>query len=97
MTDTEEDLVVKINKILESVMKKDFERYEHHGVKVWVDSNLKGQHREHNLCFNCDKFKPEADDHCQKAYDLFHFCKINYMSTPVFECADFKEDEPNVE
>jgi hypothetical protein len=34
------------------------EKYVHHEAEVSVDSELKGKHRQHCLCFQCDHFKP---------------------------------------
>jgi len=71
-----------------------FEQYEHHGEVVWVNSELKGQHREHNLCFSCEKLViNDPETNCPLAQKLFEFCYVDDMVTPVFECPEFKEKE----
>ncbi len=71
------------------MMSKSYEQYEHHGVIVWVDSELKGNHRDRNLCFSCNKFTSHGG--CTKATELYKFCVENNMTTPVAECPDFSE------
>lgn len=39
--------------------------YNHHGVDVWVRSDLQGKHREHCLCFRCSRLN--IDDREKKA------------------------------
>lgn len=77
--------------------------YVHHGTEVAVRSNLKGKHREHCLCFTCDKFKDnvklksENDEVsipravCMKATELYQFAKKYNVVTPVWECTDYAE------
>ena len=71
----------------------EFERYLHHGKQVWTRKVLKGKHREHCLCFSCGNFKPGTDDNCERAQKLFEYCVRYDMTTPVFECPDFKEKD----
>ena len=67
------------------------ERYEHHGTVVAVQSHLKGTHREHCLCFaGCALFKQGTPENCPKAQELYLFCVKHGMTTPVFECPDYK-------
>lgn len=33
------------------------EKYIHHGKEVFVDSELKGKHKQHCLCWKCGKFE----------------------------------------
>jgi len=72
-----------------------YQMYEHefsNGNKalVFVREDLKGKHREHCLCYNCNKFKPEKKrGHCKLAKKLFDFCVKNNMVTPVWECPAF--------
>lgn len=69
-----------------------FEKYEHHGKDVWVKSSLKGKHREHCLCFSCDKFFPEdRNKNCKKANLLYNLDIALNMTTPVWECDTFGE------
>jgi len=65
------------------------ERYEHHGREVAVDSSLKGRHREHCLCYVCDRFKPGAADHCPIAARIYQTCVDLGVVTPVWECPEF--------
>lgn len=69
-------------------------QYEHHGREVYVDEALRGKHREHCLCFQCDHFLPDGDEHrdrnCQFANLLFAFDQAFGMVTPVWECPYFR-------
>jgi hypothetical protein len=38
----------------------NIEKYEHHQGVVSVRSDLKGKHRDHCLCYHCEKFKPQG-------------------------------------
>jgi hypothetical protein len=68
------------------------EKYNHHGIDVWVDPSLKGKHREHCLCWSCKKFTP--DDrmlNCKIANLLFSICQLESLVTPVYECPIYEE------
>lgn len=66
------------------------EQYEHHGTKVFVDSELKGKHREHCLCYKCKEFTPEnRNTNCGIASLLFQLCCLCNITTPVWECPNF--------
>jgi len=70
------------------------ERYEHHGVTVWVYSDLRGKHRRHCLCFDCQSFYPDVPDmNCKIAEALFRFDRLNGLVTPVYECPEFIKSE----
>jgi len=67
-------------------------KYKHHGIDVSVREDLKGKHREHCLCWNCAKFKPEdREANCQIANLLYKFDILHNVTTPVWECKKFKE------
>jgi hypothetical protein len=69
-----------------------YERYDHHGKLVWVRKDLKGKHREHCLCFSCSKLNIEdREKNCPIANALFALCVQFNLTTPVFECPEFKE------
>ena len=65
------------------------EKYEHHGKEVSVQSELKGLHREHCLCFQCDRFKIGQENNCSIAKQLYHLCVTFNLVTPVYECPEF--------
>jgi len=70
----------------------EVERYRHHGNKVAVRSALKGLHRDHCLCWVCDKFQPEyPDDNCPIANALYALDVLTGCVTPVWECPEFEE------
>ena len=72
-------------------MNEGIVEYKHHGAKVKVQSALRGQHREHCLCWqDCKKFKPGTEEHCKKAALLYAFCRAFNMVTPVWECPDYE-------
>jgi hypothetical protein len=71
---------------------KTFEQYEHHGATVTVRSDLKGQHREHCLCFQgCTAFKPDQPDNCPIAAAVYKNCVDFNIVTPVWECPRFQQ------
>lgn len=65
------------------------ERYVHHGREVAVDSELKGKHRSHCLCYVCDRFKPGTPANCPIAQRVYETCVEHDLVTPVYECPDF--------
>ncbi len=65
------------------------ERYVHHGQVVYVRSDLKGRHREHCLCFTCNKFKPGREGHCPIAKRIYDTCVEHGVVSPVYECPDY--------
>ena len=68
------------------------EKYKHHDEEVFVDSRLKGKHRDHCLCHKCKKFTP--DDYatqCPIANELFGVCLNHGLVTPVYECPEFDD------
>jgi hypothetical protein len=70
--------------------------YVHHGAKVTVREDLKGTHRDHCLCFSCAKFRPNNHgENCRVANDTFANCAKHNLTTPVFECLNFVEGEPD--
>jgi hypothetical protein len=72
------------------------EKYNHHGLEVSVDSELKGKHRDHCLCYKCEFFKPEdRGNNCEIANQLYKLCVMFYLVTPVYECPAFKMKENN--
>lgn len=73
------------------------ERYKHHDREVAVQSDLKGKHREHCLCFNYKNFDPDnREENCPIANMLYCFCVLTGLTTPVYECPEFVlEEEDN--
>ena len=66
------------------------EQYEHHGQVVSVDSELKGKHREHCLCFKCARFvADERERSCPMANALYALDVAFGTVTPVYECPEF--------
>jgi hypothetical protein len=66
-------------------------QYEHHGKMVSVDEILKGTHRQHCLCFRCEKFIPtDIEENCRIANLLFLVDQACEITTPVFECEKFR-------
>jgi hypothetical protein len=73
-----------------------FVSYDHYGSINFVREDLKGQHREHCLCFSCLKFHPKPEDmseNCPRARLLYNFCVLTGMVTPVWECSEFAENK----
>ena len=66
-------------------------KYKHHGVNVSVREDLKGKHREHCLCWICEKFNSkDRETNCNIANKLFEFDKYYSVTTPVWECKKFR-------
>jgi len=59
---------------------------------------VKGQHREHCLCFSCAKFHPEdRERNCRVANLLYAVCQAMGIVTPVWECgAGYEAKEETV-
>jgi hypothetical protein len=71
-----------------------YEKYEHHGNVVWVRSDLKGKHREHCLCFNCNELNIDnRKKNCSIANALYKLDVKYAITTPVFECPYFDQKE----
>ena len=73
-----------------------YERYVHwEGCpEVMVKKDLKGKHREHCLCWNCQKFDPkDREKNCPRANTIFALCVLLDMTLPVWECALFGPEE----
>ena len=67
-------------------------KYNHHGKKVYVDEDLKGQHRAYCLCWRCKDFDPEdRAENCPIANLNFALDVLTGIVTPVWECPNFKE------
>lgn len=70
---------------------KRYKAYLHHGTSVWVREDLQGKHREHCLCHFCQKFNPgKPENNCSIANLLYAVCLNNSITTPVWECPEFK-------
>jgi len=70
-----------------------FEQYVHHNKKMWVRKLLKGKHKDNCLCYDCALFKPDSEDNCKIAQEIY---KMNFLLgavTPVHECINFNERE----
>ena len=67
-------------------------RYDHNGIDVAVDADLRGMHRGYCLCYRCAKFHPASlRSNCAIAQVLYRLDILAGITTPVWECADFKE------
>jgi hypothetical protein len=67
--------------------------YKHHGNPVWVRVDLKGRHREFCLCHSCKLFKPDTPQNCEIAASLFSHCIRHQITTPVWECPKFQDNQ----
>lgn len=71
-----------------------FIQYEHHEAMVFVRDDLKGLHRDHCLCYSCERFKPGSKENCRIAKEVYALCVRLDLVTPVWECPIFVEGEP---
>lgn len=73
--------------------------YDHvhaNGTKttVFVDSELRGKHREHGLCYNnCLDFKPGQPDNCEIAQSNYEQALKFGIVTPVYECPRYNNPD----
>jgi len=67
--------------------------YEHHGTMVAVREDLKGLHREYCLCHSCAKFKPNTPENCEIAQAVFENCVRFHITTPMWECPEYDDNE----
>jgi len=71
-----------------------FERYAHHGTRVWVRKDLRGRHREHCLCYSCKSFHPDDPrNNCSIARKVYALCVEQGLTLPVWECPVFVKDK----
>lgn len=69
-------------------------QYEHHGLTMSVQSELKGKNREHCLCYTCENFVPDCRKYnCPIAQKIYDACVENGIVTPVYECAKYEPEE----
>lgn len=65
--------------------------YKHHGEHVHVREDLKGRHREHCLCYDCELFKPNMINNCPIAEKVYNLDRETGLTTPVWECMYFRQ------
>ena len=75
------------------MMSKLFIKYDHHGKDVYVQSNLKGLHKQHCLCYSCEKFYPNTQQNCIIAQSVFEINVKYGITSPVWECPEFEKRE----
>jgi hypothetical protein len=73
----------------------NFTKYKHHGdQEVWVNTGLKGNHKQYCLCYSCKKFIPGTiENNCKIANMVFGICLVNDLVLPVWECPIFEENK----
>ena len=70
------------------------EFYNHHGAPTAVQTHLKGRHREHCLCYSCDRLcLSNWEENCFKANILYRICVALKLTIPVWECEDWQPRE----
>ena len=70
----------------------DFEVYKYHNRIVSVREDLKGRHREHCLCYSCQRFDSERRArNCDISNKVFDLCAEEELVLPVWECPLFIE------
>lgn len=62
---------------------------EHHGKQVFGQADLVGKHREHCLCYGCEKFFPGQQNNCMIAERIYRICVLHNVVSPVYECPEF--------
>ena len=72
---------------------KRFEQYKHHGADlVRVRSDLKGEHQDFCLCYDCKRFHPGTQANCRISQAVFELCVEHNLVTPMWECPTFIQD-----
>ena len=74
-----------------------YTKYLHHDVEVRVRADLKGLHRDHCLCFECEDFAPGTQQNCSIAAAIYSNCVRFNVVTPVWECPRFVPGTPKAE
>jgi len=64
--------------------------YTHHRLVVWVQSHLKGKHKQHCLCYHCQRFHPGTIFNCKIAKAVYENCVKYGITTPMWECPNFR-------
>jgi hypothetical protein len=57
---------------------------------VAVFEDLIGLHREHCLCYRCEKYYPDTPENCWLAEEIYRMNKKYNLVTPVWECRLFE-------
>jgi len=56
---------------------------------ISVNTVGEGLRKHLNLCFSCQRFKPNQPEHCRIAQELFEFSNTNHIAGPIVRCAHF--------
>lgn len=72
-------------------------RFLHHGTPVFGYEHLMGKHRDHCLCFQCEKFVFDREKNCRIANLLYAVDLQCGITTPVFYCAEFIKGENKID
>jgi hypothetical protein len=83
--------LVEKEKVGEEVV-SEYTVYEHHGVMMHTRHAMKGLHRDNCLCYECERFAPNTLNNCMKSQAIYENCVAFDVVTPVWECADFREN-----
>ena len=68
-----------------------YKKFMHHGVEVTGREDLIGTHRDHCLCYHCDKLNiDDRTKNCKIASLLFQVCVLTEITAPVFYCKEFE-------
>jgi hypothetical protein len=71
-------------------------KVEKYGKILSVQEHLNNKHKEHCLCWqNCKHFKPNDIANCPIAQKLYEFDIFNGVTTPVWECVKYENNEKN--
>jgi hypothetical protein len=67
-----------------------YESYEKSGRAVWVRQDLKNRQKEFCMCWECWRFKPQAEDKgCEIIKDVLNLAAQKTIVLPVWECPSF--------
>ena len=65
--------------------------YSHNGTKVWVNEKLQGKHIKACLCYQCSFLNTnDKEKNCPIAQSTYENCIKYNITTPIWECPNFK-------
>lgn len=61
--------------------------------QVWQVDDMDELRKTNCMCLNCANFKPNEEDHCKIASDLFNIAKVHGNAFMMTRCGEWKIQE----
>lgn len=87
------DVFYEVLVAVEKINHTEFKQEANRGLPMWHNVYLHKKYNEHSLCTHCIKHKPAKADNCKIAEAVFNFNIDNRITTPVYECQLFKQNQ----